>query len=95
MRSHIPIVYLDRKIYRECLKMGLFDDKVAQSNFPNVRVEAIVCSRSPGVCIFAGINIYQMLLKQRAEGAKVGRKVGVRLVEGWNHHVSLFLLIQR
>lgn len=90
VRSHLPIIFADLSIFKEALERALFDDDLAKRTFPNVTVEVVVCSRSTGYCVFAGMEIYKLMLKDREarDGHPAVRKVSLHIWEGMNHAVS-------
>lgn len=85
-RSQLPISFAHPDIFKEAISKAL--DPPKAHVFPDVKIEAIVCGRSIGMCVYTGLEILRMVIERKARKEQ-GRPVRVNLAEGWNHHVSL------
>lgn len=92
-RSALPLLLLNREVYKACTERLLYDAEFAEAYFPKVTVECVVAWRSLSETVFAMYALKKKILKREAEGGR-GRQFRWHNFEGANHMVSrLYLLI--
>ena len=51
MRSSLPMLIMDSSLYTQAFERGLFDEDLAKTTFPKVKVTVVTCTRSTGMCV--------------------------------------------
>jgi hypothetical protein len=67
-------------------KLALFDEDLAKSLFPELRISQIACTKSIWQCLFSVMETKRLYEEYAAEGKK-GRPIRLGYIEGANHVV--------
>jgi len=84
IRSALPILTLNKEIYKACTEKLLYDAEFAKAYFPKATVECIVAWRSLSETLYGMYGLKRMILEREAAGVK-GRRFGWHNFEAANH----------
>ncbi|KAJ3491937.1 hypothetical protein NLI96_g353 [Meripilus lineatus] len=80
-----PAKFLKHVLYTQAFEKGLFDEDIAKTTFPKVKVTVVTCTRSTGMCVCTPWEVKTRMSTYEKKGISPTRNLSLRIWDGMNH----------